>query len=328
MDIVVSPYHLTTREPPAMAALQLARQVVTMMPTPMAGITRRDIDGAVEAAPKYLDLMESWRWSSALWDAGVIAPTHEGFDAAEDVRLAFERIAGDDRYAPLRPLMKPHIFSDDRDYLQAVASDVLKGGPDPAITVPVAAGLDRFAARHSLAVARATPASVSQKAEARMGERLAAFVVPMLAQSSADRVLFLREELEGPLEDLRDEVSGTVPGVRSPGLDLAAREYTAAFDAAHADLTEELDPDEPRVITAMVSVSLVSLPAGAVLESSLAALRSLGMGAGRGAAAHPGARAVTGAGAAVAGPSGALPAVWDADSAPVLSLVFKVIGGR
>ncbi len=327
MRIVVSPYHLTTREAPALAALQLAEQVVTMMPTPAAGTSRRHIDGAVAAAPKYLDFIESWRWSAALWDAGVIAPTHEGLDAADDVRSAFDRIAADDRYAPLRPLMKPQVFEDDRDYLQAIAADVLKGGPDPAITVPVAAGLDRFAARHRLAVARSTPTSISQKVEAQLGERVAAFAVPILAQASADRILMLREELERPLDDLRAaliEVSPRATG-RASALDRAARAYAAAFDASHADLTQPLDPDEPRVITATVAATLVTLPAAAVLESSLAAIQSLGFG-GRGAL-RGASKARVGAGV-VEAPAGTIPAIWDVDSAPVLSLVFRVIGKR
>ena len=192
MDIVVSPYHLTTREAPAMAALQVASRVVTMMPTPFSGVSRRDVEGAARTAPRYREFMASWRWSGPLWEAGVIAPHHEGFDAAEHVRLAFDRIAADARYAPLRPLMKPHVFESEREYLQAVAGDVLKGGPDPAITVPVAAGIDRFAARHGLAVARAHPTSISQRAEARLGERLLALAIPALTQASADRILALR----------------------------------------------------------------------------------------------------------------------------------------
>jgi hypothetical protein len=337
MRIVVSPYHLTTREAPALAALQLAEQVVTMMPTPMAGTSRRHIAGAVAAAPKYLDFMESWRWSAALWDAGVIAPTHEGLDAADDVRFAFDRIAGDERYAPLRPLMKPRVFEDDRDYLQAIAADVLKGGPDPAITVPVAAGLDRFAARHRLAVARATPTSISQKVEAQLGERVAAFAVPILAQASADRILMLREELEGPLDDLREALREATPskGGRSSRLDRAARAYATAFDASQGELTQPLDPDEPRVITATVAATLVTLPATAVLESSLAAMRSLGFGA-RGAVRGPGqarggasvCEASAQGAASGASAAGLVPALWDADSAPVLSLVFRVIGKR
>jgi hypothetical protein len=326
MKIIVSPYHLTTREAPALAALQIASQVVTMMPTPSAGTSRRAITGAVAAAPKYLDLMESWRWAGPLWEAGLIAPTFEGFDAAADVRAAFEQIRADDRYAALRPLMKPRVFEDDRDYLQAVAADVLKGGPDPAVTVPVAAGLDQFAARHGLAVARATPTSVSQRAEAKLGERVAACAVPLLAQAGAERILLLREVLADELDALQGALESAWEGGASPAaLEGASREYGRAFEANLDELTGSPEPDEPRVVVAMMAIAAGVLPSGAVLDSSVEALKVLGLG-----------RRLAGAGRAngsgdVAGGeplAATMPVVWDAARAPVRSLVFRVIGKR
>lgn len=318
MDIVVSPYHLTTREAPAMGALHLAARVITMMPTPAAGTTRRHISGAVAAAPKYLDLMESWRWSAPLWEAGVITPTHDGLDAADDIRGTFGRIAGDERYAPLRPLMRPHLFDDDREYLQAVAADVLKGGPDPAISVPVAAGLDRFAARHRLTVARAAPTSLSQRAEERLGQRLGAVAMPMLVQASADRLILLREDLASEIEALREAFEHVADGGEARTLESAARAYAVSFEAHRQEFRDPLDPDELRPIEAMFAVALIRLPAGAVLESSVEAARAVGLA--RGAARRR---------ASGAAPTGAtLPALWDADSSPVLTLVFRQMGRR
>ncbi len=60
--IVVSPYHLTTRQPPALVGPLLADHVVTMMPTPSkAGQGHDEARRAVMEAPKYLRFMESWR---------------------------------------------------------------------------------------------------------------------------------------------------------------------------------------------------------------------------------------------------------------------------
>ncbi|MCB9840425.1 MAG: hypothetical protein H6809_02085 [Phycisphaeraceae bacterium] len=327
MDIVVSPYHLTTREAPAMAALQLADRAITMMPTPFAGTAKRDVEGAVAAAPKYMAFMESWRWAAPLWEAGVLAPSVDGLDAAGDVREAFDRIGADDRYADLRPLMKPHVFEHERDYLQAIAGDVLKGGPDPAISVPVAAGMDRFAARHGLAVARAFPASVSQKAEARLGQRLGAFAVPFLAQGAAERVLDLRDELADVLDDLRAALGAVIDsggallagptGGPMGDVEIAARAYTRAFDDLRDDLCALAGPDEPRVVSATLAVSVVRLPGGAVLDASVAAMRAVGMGSRRRA---------PGNGHAAVAEGSTLPSVWDPGVAPVVTLVFKVIG--
>ncbi|MEL6741711.1 MAG: DUF2752 domain-containing protein, partial [Planctomycetota bacterium] len=65
-----------------------------------------------------------------------------GDDAADDARAACDRIAGEPWLDPLRPLVRPELFEDDRAYLGAVSRDVLKGGPDPALSIPLAAGLD------------------------------------------------------------------------------------------------------------------------------------------------------------------------------------------
>jgi hypothetical protein len=50
-----------------------------------------------------------------------------------------------------------------------VAADLLKGGPDPAITVPLAAGIDQFAMRHGAAVARSSPFSIARRQRRRWG---------------------------------------------------------------------------------------------------------------------------------------------------------------
>lgn len=321
MHIVVSPYHLTTREAPALAALQLGEQVVTMMPTPSTGTSRRSISGAVAAAPRYLDLMESWRWAGDLWEQGVITPSFEGFDPAGDVRAAFDRISSDDRYAPLRPLMKPRVFEDDRDYLQAIASDVLKGGPDPAVTVPVAAGLDRFASRHRLAVARASASSISQKAEARLCQRVAACAIPLLVQAGGERLLLVREVMSSEAVRVGSAFERSWEGHADPReLEAAARAYAQTFDRHADEITAPGEDDEPRAVVAMVAITAGVLPGGAVLDSSVQALRSLGMGSTR--------RASSVARAAAGETTATLPARVDHDAAPVRSIVFRVIGKR
>ena len=48
---VVSPYHLTTREAPALAALLFADRVVTIRPTPLGGESRSEVCRAMDLAP-------------------------------------------------------------------------------------------------------------------------------------------------------------------------------------------------------------------------------------------------------------------------------------
>lgn len=286
MLVAVSPYHLTTREPAAAAALLLADQVVTLLPAPFSG--RRDTaQAAAERLPKYLDFMMSWQWSVPLWEAGVICSALSGEDAATDVRAAFDQIAADDRYKSLRTLMKPEVFEAEDAYLEAVARDLLKGGPDPGITVPVAAGMDRFAMRHGAAVARSHPSSVVQKAEEQLGARVFAVVIPILLQASAQRLLEAREALEPELTALRRaidaqlECADPVPpksALRSrcsESLATAAASYTRAFESMREDLLAPDPDDDTRIIDGAVAITGMLLPADAVLTSSLTALRTL-----------------------------------------------------
>jgi hypothetical protein len=283
MLVCLSPYHLTTREPVALAALLLADRVVTLVPAPEAG--RAAARAAAEQVPRYLDLMLSWQWSVPLWKEGVICSAIEGEDAAHDVREAFDRIAADDRYASLRSLMKPGVFEAEDAYLEAVARDVLKAGPDPGITVPVAAGMDRFALRHGAAVARSQPSSVVQKAEERLGTRVFAFVAPVLLQASAERLLEARAILEPELAALRravDAQSEGGSGEAGRALSMAAGEYARAFERERAELVAPEADDAARVIDGAVAITGLLLPEDAVLTSSLAALRAMSPGTARG----------------------------------------------
>lgn len=286
MRIVISPYHLTTREVPAMASLLLAEQAVTMIPAPLEEFGPADLHRAVERSPKYLKFMESWAWTLPLWRAGSLVSAIRGQDATADVHHAWSLIDHDEDFAPLRPLMRRTLFDDDREYMDALAGDLLKGGPDPGISVPMAAGLDRFAARHRFLVARAEATSIAQKAEARLGETAFALAVPVLVRGGAARILRAREMLASQLDGLRGAIgdaaqasgSGERGGLerrRTDALQTAAAAYADAFDRLREELTE---PDEEeRAVVAFVALTAVLLPGDAVLRSSLSAVQTLGI---------------------------------------------------
>jgi hypothetical protein len=285
MIIAVSPYHITTREPAAIAAFLLARGVITLRPAPFGGGQRDQLEAAITNIPRYLEFMNSWRWTIPLWEAGIISPGLHGEDAIHDVRAICESIDADERLSRLRMFMHPELWETEEMYLDAVARDLLKGGPDPGITVPVAAGLDRFAMRHGLAVARSTPSSVVQRAEARLGTRLFACAVPVLLQASGEKLLAARELLEPELSDLRDilealaeldlaTANGELDGARSD-LMQAARAYTIAFEEHREELTRVDDQDDLHVVTGMVSLTGMLLPGDAVLTSSMTAMNAI-----------------------------------------------------
>lgn len=272
MKIALSPYHLTTRELPAMTALQLASSVITFMPGVMAGVGSHAgrFERLARGSHRYSRVVESWGWSTPLWEAGVIESGLPDDDASTDMRVAWERCTRDDRYAPLRPFLKGHLLEDQSRWIEAAAADVLKGGPDPAITVPLTAGLDRFAARNRLAVVRPKPTSIAQHAEAALATPIASVVLPVLVQASAERILLMRDTLRVELGDLRHALADASVG-RESSLRTAARAYAESFAAAEPELHADQARDEVRVIAAPISLAIVRLPADAVLRSSCSA---------------------------------------------------------
>lgn len=306
LTVVLSPYHLTSREPAAMASLLLADRAVTMVPTPRVAETdedvrRRAVEDAAARTPRYIEAMESWAWAAPLFRSGVLGAAASGEDPADDVRVAWERLNDAPEYAELRPLMKAAMYDDDAAYLGAVAHDLLKGGPDPAVSIPVAAGLDAFASRHGLAVARAASKSVAQRAEDRLARKLASFAVPVLVQADGHRVELVREILAEALVELRDAVLDVFEGDGSQAdVRAAAGRFEDAFERNAAGFAAPVaDSEEVRVITGVASVTLVELPADAVMRSSVSAARAYG-----GRPARRGSAGASGGGAALATSAG------------------------
>jgi hypothetical protein len=275
--VAVSPYHLTTREAPAMAALLLAERVLTMLPAPAGNGSAREAYTAGSRIPAYLAFMNTWAWTIPLWQTSLIVSELEGQSAVSDMQAVIGQVDQDERLAPLRRFMHSELYADERAYLSAVAADMLKGGPDPGINVPVAAALDRFATRHQIMVARAQPASVVQVAEARMGEGLGAVALPVLLQADADRILHAREVLADVLEPLWDAYDDLcTPGIDSPtSLEDAASAYAAAFESRRDEVTEGGADDQVRLIEGTVTLNALRMPSDVVLRSSLAAVENV-----------------------------------------------------
>lgn len=312
MFVLVSPYHLTSREPPAMSCLLLATQVITLMPAPLSGQTLADVRRAAADSPLYLRFMQSWEWAMPLFTAGVAASTFAGEDPGADARRAHALLRDDPRFDAMRSVLRPDLYELERDYLDLVASDILKGGPDPGVLVPLAAGIDRFAARFSLAVARSQPVSVAQRAEMRLGARCFAIALPYLVRASAARLLLARDLLDEPLAHLR-RVIASASEADPTELNAELRDAAAGYACAFADHRQELlatDP-ETRAVEGTLALTGLLLPADAVLRSAISAVRIMSV-----PVAEPAA-------------STTLPALFDElSSQRVLSLICKQMGRK
>lgn len=285
LTVVLSPYHLTSREPAAMATLLLAGEVVTHAPTAIGAAYATSSVARVQSSPGFVRLMESWSWSMPLWHAGVIDSCWQGEHAGPDVAAASAMVESGAGFDDLKPFMHTPPPADEIAMLDAIARDVLRAGPDPAIAVPVAAGLDLFASRLGLTVARAAGDSIAQRAESRLAKPVFAAAVPVLLQASAERILEARLTLADELAALRGAMDEALAPSANGFADqpdpnaqqevrAAADQLSAAFDRERDDLLRpEADEDDPRVIGGLASITGAALPADAVLRSSLSAAR-------------------------------------------------------
>jgi len=268
-----------------MAALLLGEVVVTLLPAPGGASDRRGAAEAIATVPRYLRLMESWRWTVPLWDAGVIGAMVDDEDVIDDIRAAWASIGRRPDLAPLRPLMHASLFEDDQLFLQRVAGDVLKGGPDPGVCVPIQGGLDRFAARHGLMAVRAQATSLAQRIEWKMGRVVFRVGLPILAQGDAERIIEARDLLDAELSALGQSFQEAACRIDDPeplDADLVericgeARRYAAAFESNRRMIVEPRDGDV-RTLACMATLTGMRLPVDAALRSSAAAASRIGL---------------------------------------------------
>lgn len=286
---MVSPYHLATREAPAMLALMLGDEVVTLMPQPAQGTSKEAVRQTMESVPRYFRLMESWRWSGPLWQKGVIANISRsgGHDPLHSLDAAYAQIAADDQLSALRPLVKGaqlRAAEGPNAVLDALAGDVLRGGPDPGINIPVAAAIDRFASEQQYIVVRSGASSLAQRAESKLALRIFAVALPMLLRAGGGRLLRLRTDLFAPLSELRQAIQHALNPALATELDRAraveavhraAATYVRAFEAWSDLGARGDDENEERITRGYVSLVGVLMPPDAVFRASCAAVRAI-----------------------------------------------------
>jgi hypothetical protein len=282
--IAVNPYHLTTRESPALVSAQLAERVVTLVPAPAGG------RAAAARVPSYVELTRSWQWSLPLWRAGVMRHELEGEGPEADMEAVHRTIRRQDEYGCLRVFLEDDRCEEGRGFLSALAADLLKAGPNPGFVIPVSAAVDRFAGRHGAVVMRGEACSVAQHAEAAYGRALFAIVVPLFVQADGQRLLHAREVMEDalvPLRDALEDVSAEFPapgGAAIGAVEAAAAEYARLFQSRRVELLEDGAADEVVPIDTPVHLAGVVHPADVVLRSSVSAALGRPRGGGRWAA--------------------------------------------
>jgi hypothetical protein len=287
VKLAISPYHLTTREVPAMAALLLGDHVVTLLPEPATGTSRDDVDRAVNASPRYIRLLDSWRWASPLFKSRVIESMVNGVTPFAEFEGVVHDIEAEESLTPLRPMAKLIRSLDPAAFLDLLSADILRGGPNPSMSIPVAAALDRFSLANDYISVRAGATSVAQRAESKLSRRLFNISAPFLLRAGGTRLSRARQALEDPLQELRIAVLRVFQAATSAQPDASeaasravqalravADQYAAAFRSLRV-LTGDDEDEGVRVTWGWVSISGVLLPDDCVLRSSRAAMQTM-----------------------------------------------------
>ncbi|MEM1422445.1 MAG: hypothetical protein AAGH64_00420 [Planctomycetota bacterium] len=284
-DGIVSPYEFHARSVGVYAALTLARRVVTAMPTDGAGDTSALRPDDV---PRTIAAAEAWSWSGPLWREGVLTPAFDGAGPLDDVGDVCDEIGAVDAWAPIRPMIAPRLFDDTRAQLEAVSRDLILGGVNPGVSIPVSCGVARFAARTGALMFRSPASSTVTKLEARSTSIGARCAVPVLDGVDARTLLAMRETLAATLGPLRDAMDETVATLRSAGVtedDLrgvergvlmpAAEAYAREFEAHRRVLCERADDEGCRYRVRSLTLGFGSADPDGVLRASVLAAQSM-----------------------------------------------------
>jgi hypothetical protein len=203
--VVVSPYELVARSDSAEAALLIADAVVTLLPAPLEGSDQHLLQEAATDAPGFGRLIRALAWTGPLWRAGVLLPTWEGAAPLGQVQAAAREMAASK--GALAELIGASAFEDTHAYLQAISRDLLAGGRDPGVAVPVASGLERFAAMHGLPLVRGEGKSLSARIESRGLKPEAQVTTAAVVGASAELLIQLRDQWGAELSALRNALT-------------------------------------------------------------------------------------------------------------------------
>ncbi len=276
MRLFISPYEISARSPAAMLALLLADSAggaVTLLPRPLEGEGAEHVGAALRTIPRFGQFMDTWRWTQPLWNEGVLSRAERGESPLDDVRDLARRLGGDPGLAGLRRLIQQDLFESPEHFLDSLSRDLMRGGADPSVCIPMNAGFERFAARMGLPM-------VQTARDSAIADRLARpavgrFSASILLGAEGDILLSMRADLAAELGRLRAALSAALESSArngGPELGAASRELNEAFRERLAGWSRGELGELGRVRPALVLVT--ARPLG-VHEALMAALGTL-----------------------------------------------------
>lgn len=296
LTLVISPYDVSARSATAVAAMLLADRVLTLLPAPDQGHPGDAEDHAMarRSSPAYLRLMEAWDWTGPLWREGVLAAGLDGSEVARSVRETRGLVERDPSMGPLLALMRSN-DDEPRTEFDSLCRDLVLGGVNPAVSVPLTSAVESFAAGHALTLARPQAKSLASRFERASQRVLFRLNMTCVIEADAGDLVQLRQALAVTLAGLRAAFDALLDSARSNAseTELADRlgeadRHRAAFEPALADRVKRLRSEASfsgrRIKCVPVTLTGSLAPAGAALRAAHAAA---GMVTARRPAPHP-----------------------------------------
>ena len=290
LDVMLSPYDLAPRAASIFVGALLASRVFTLLPTPQDAADFEALRVAGARSPMFLRLAESWRWSGPLWRAGVIVPGLSGARLADEMTVVQTRLSEDESFAALRPLLDRDNDLGVTEKFESLCRDLLLGGANPAVSVPLTAGIERFASASGLAIVRVTPASLAGRLERHNAKVAARLNLAAIVEADADDFLAIRGSMSHTLDSLRAALVGVLERMRE-GDDLVQSNAMELFELARVNYEQVLlqrveamrndaRRSGRRIKVARVSITGSMVECGASLSAAASAARKLASSGG------------------------------------------------
>ncbi|MBL8747330.1 MAG: hypothetical protein JNK58_13375 [Phycisphaerae bacterium] len=279
MRVLLSPYEIGSASPAAAAAMLLARDdagVLAVQPSPFeSGGGERARELSMEA-PSFGRLIEAQRWAGPLWRGGLIRAAETGRALAEMIETSRAELRADPSLSPVRNVIANREPENEASFIESLSRDLLRGGSDPAVSLPLVSVTERLAARAEAALVCGEAAGMIWKPRVGSGAGLS-FSIPVPIGANGAALLEWRDALAKPLSVLRESLGGAVRlalGGRLNGqataVRLAAESFARDFAACHLERSQRLDgrPSE-------VTISLAISSTGQAVRDAVARLARL-----------------------------------------------------
>lgn len=242
LELVLSPYDLTARSAAAVAACVLADRVITLMPGPGKDLPKDPAALARRGTPAFERLAEAWDWSGPLWRSGAIIAGMNGDAVAESVRsqrIGIERSADLGVLASL--IRRTDAGEDDGARFDAICRDLVTGGINPSVTVPMGAAVESFASERGVTLVRGASKSLTGRIE-KSGERVV-FRMSMtcVIEADASDLVALRSAVGESAREFRSALGGLLRATSQGAGQGAIASALAAADAGRTEFEAALE---------------------------------------------------------------------------------------